>query len=391
MVYDFDTLYERDSTYSAKWSLRKEQGLDDVIPMWIADMDFACAPEIVKAMKERVDHPLYGYTASSSGYYSGLIQWMAKRHSWAGIQREWICYSPGVVSAFNFAIQAYSRPGDKVVLQPPVYYPMKLAIDSNGRRMVENPLKVVNRKYMMDFEDLEKKIDDRTRMIILCSPHNPVGRVWTRNELQQLTEVCERKDITIISDEIHNDLIIGKTEHTCTATLSDEAMQRTVTLVSPSKTFNLAGLANSSVIIPNKKLRDAYLGVTDSNGIHFANTFGMVSQEAAYSYGEAWLGELLGYLRENQSYLEGFIKARIPGLVVYPLEGTFLTWVDCSALAMDDVELKEFMLRKAKLWFDEGTMFGSGGSMFMRINIACPRTLLRTALERLEKAVKELK
>jgi cystathionine beta-lyase len=193
MVYDFDTVYERDSTNSAKWSLRKELGLDDVLPLWVADMDFACPPEIVKAMRERVDHPLYGYTTSSSKYYNSLIQWMAKRHDWEGIQREWICFSPGVVSAFNFAIQAYSHPGDKVILQPPVYYPMKMAIDNNGRRMVENPLKIVNGKYVMDYEDLEKKIDDRTKMVILCSPHNPVGRVWTLQEIKQLTEICEKK------------------------------------------------------------------------------------------------------------------------------------------------------------------------------------------------------
>jgi cystathionine beta-lyase len=391
MVYDFDTVYERDSTNSAKWSLRKELGMDDVLPLWVADMDFACPPEIVKAMRERVDHPLYGYTTSSSKYYNSLIQWMAKRHDWEGIQREWICFSPGVVSAFNFAIQAYSHPGDKVILQPPVYYPMKMAIDNNGRRMVENPLKIVNGKYVMDYEDLEKKIDDRTKMIILCSPHNPVGRVWTHQEIKQLTEICEKKDIIIVSDEIHNDLIIGKTKHTCTATISNDAMQRTVTLVSPSKTFNIAGLANSSAIIPNKKLRNAFLSVTESHGIHFANTFGMVSQEAAYTYGEAWLGELLNYLRENQRYLENFIKTRISKLIVYPLEGTYLTWVDCSAIGLNDEELKEFMLKKAKLWLDEGTMFGSGGSMFMRINIACPRIILQTALERLEKAVNEMK
>jgi cystathionine beta-lyase len=195
----------------------------------------------------------------------------------------------------------------------------------------------------------------------------------------------------IISDEIHFDLILGKGKHTCTATISDEAMQRTVTLIAPSKTFNVAGLSNSSAIIPNKKLRDAFLNVTESNGIHFANIFGMVAQEAAYAKGEAWLDELLVYLRGNLKYMEAFIKEKIPGLKVYPLEGTYLAWVDCTSLGLDDAALKEFMLKKAKLWFDEGTMFGSGGSMFMRVNIACPRSIIKEALERLEKAVKELK
>ena len=265
---------------------------------------------------------------------------------------------------------------------------MKMAIDNNGRRMVENPLRIVKGRYVMDYEDLEKKIDGRTKMIILFSPHNPVGRVWTRKELEQLVEVCEKKDIVIVSDEIHFDLILGKTKHTCTATISEEAMQRTVTLVAPSKTFNLAGLSNSSAIIPNKKLRDSFLNVLESNGVHFANTFGMVSQEAAYMSGEAWLDELLVYLRGNLKYLEDFIEKKIPGLKVYPLEGTYLAWVDCSSLGLSDEKLKDFMLKKAKLWLDEGTMFGSGGSMFMRVNIACPRSTLKMALERLEKAVK---
>ncbi len=392
MVYDFDTVIDRVPTSSAKWSLRKQiTGVEDVLPMWVADMDFASPPEIAKAIMERAAHPLYGYTESTEGYYNGLINWMNKRHDWSGIQRDWICYSPGVVAGFNFAIQAYSHPGDKVIIQPPVYYPMKIAIQNNGRQLVDNPLKLVKGRYMMDYEDLEKKIDGRTKMIILCSPHNPVGRVWTKSELEQLVEVCERKDILIISDEIHFDLILGKTKHICTATISDEAMQRTVTLVAPSKTFNVAGLSNSSAIIPNQKLRDAFLNVTQSNGIHFANIFGIVAQEAAYAKGEAWLDELLVYLKGNLRYMEGFIKEKIPGLKVYPLEGTYLAWVDCTSLGLDDEALKEFMLKKAKLWFDEGTMFGSGGSMFMRVNIACPRSILKQALERLEKAVKELK
>ena len=365
--------------------------MEDVLPMWVADMDFSSPPEVVKAIKERATHPIYGYTASSDAYYNGLIKWMNKRHEWSGIQRDWICFSPGVVAGFNFAIQAYSHPGDKVIIQPPVYYPMKNAILNNGRQLVDNPLKIVKGRYVMDYEDLEKKIDGRTKMIILCSPHNPVGRVWTKSELEQLVEVCERKDILIVSDEIHFDLILGKIKHTCTATLSEKAMQRTVTLVAPSKTFNIAGLSNSSAIIPNKKLRDAFLNVTQSHGIHFANIFGMVAQEAAYAKGEAWLDELLVYLRGNLKYLEGFIKEKIPGLKVYPLEGTYLAWVDCTSLGMDDEALKEFMLKKAKLWFDEGTMFGSGGSMFMRVNIACPRSTLKQALERLEKAVKDLR
>lgn len=391
MVYDFDTVIDRLPTSSSKWSYRKQRtGVEDVIPMWIADMDFACAPEIVEAIKARAAHPIYGYTVRTDAWYNGLINWMKKRHDWSRIQRDWICFSPGVVAGFNMTIQAYSHPGDKVILQPPVYYPMKNAIFNNGRQMVENPLKIVNGRYVMDYEDLEKKIDGRTKMIILCSPHNPVGRVWTRSELEQLVEVCERKDIVIVSDEIHLDLILGKIKHTPTAIVSEKAMQKTVTLVAPSKSFNVAGLTNSAAIIPNKKLRDAFLNVLQNNSVGGGNIFGAVAQEAAYAHGEPWLEELLVYLRGNLKYFEDFLAEKIPVLKVYPLEGTYLAWVDCTSLGMDDASLKEFMLKKAKLWFDEGTMFGSGGSMFMRINLACPRSTLKIALERLEKAVKAL-
>lgn len=390
MVYDFDTLIDRVPTSSVKWSLRKRlTGVEDVIPLWVADMDFASPPEVEEALKERVAHPIYGYTVATDGYYDGLINWMGKRHGWSGIQRDWIIYTPGVVAGFSFAIQAYSQPGDKVVIQPPVYYPFKNQILNNGRQIVENPLKVVDGGYVMDYEDLAEKIDNQTKMIILCSPHNPVSRVWKRDELKQLVEVCEEKDIIIVSDEIHNDLILGTTKHTPTATISEDAMQRTVTLVAPSKTFNLAGLTTANAIIPNKKLYNSFRSVVSRNSTH-NNIFGIVALDAAYNKGEAWLEELLTYLRGNLRYMEEFIAEKIPGLKVYPLEGTYLAWVDCTCLGMGDEELKEFMLKKARLWFDEGTMFGSGGSMFMRINIACPRATLKQALERLEKAVKEL-
>jgi cystathionine beta-lyase len=243
----------------------------------------------------------------------------------------------------------------------------------------------------MNYEDLKKKIDGRTKMIIFCSPHNPVGRVWKRDELKQLVEICEEKDILIISDEIHSDLILGKTKHTCTATLSEDALQRTVTLTAPNKTFNIAGLQNADAIISNKKLNDAFKNVTQNTSISNPNIFGMVAQDAAYAKGEPWLEELLKYLKANLAYFEDFIKKRIPGLKVYPLEGTYLAWVDCTSLGMDDATLHDWMLKKAKLWLDDGVMFGSEGSMFMRFNIACPRMVLKEALGRLEKAAKELR
>jgi len=390
MVYDFDTIIDRTTKNSSKWtSMKRLTGYDDLIPLWVADMDFAVVPEVVEALKERAAHPIYGYTAPSEGYHQGLINWMDKRHDWKGVEKDWILWTPGVVTGFSIAIQAFSQPGDKVVIQPPVYYPFKNQILATGRQIIENPLKNVDGYYEMDFEDLEAKIDDRTKMIILCSPHNPIGRVWKRDELVKLAEICKEKDIIIVSDEIHNDLILGDIKHTPTAIVSEDAMQRTITLVAPSKTFNLAGLTNANAIIPNKKLRDDFQAMVRKGSGH-SNIFGMIAQDAAYNNGEAWLEELLAYLRGNLNYLDDFLAEKLPGFKLYPLEGTYLAWVDCSFLGMNDEELNDFMLQKAKLWLDEGTLFGTGGSMFMRINLACPKSTLKQALENLEKAVNEL-
>ncbi len=390
MVYDFETIIDRTIKNSVKWTLMKQiTGYDDLIPLWVADMDFACPPPVVEAIKERAAHPIFGYTTPSEGYHSGLIKWMDKRHGWKGVEKDWILWTPGVVAGFSIAIQAYSQPGDKVVVQPPVYYPFMNQILGTGRQIVENPLKIVDGYYEMDFEDLAEKIDDRTKMIVLCSPQNPVSRVWKREELEKLAAICKEKDIIIVSDEIHNDLILGDIKHTPTAIVSEDAMQRTITLVAPSKTFNLAGLTNANAIIPNKKLRDDFQALVRKGSGH-SNIFGMVAQDAAYNHGEAWLEELLTYLRGNLKYLEEFLAEKIPGFKLYPLEGTYLAWVDCSSLSLNDKELSDFMLQKAKLWLDDGTLFGTGGSMFMRINLACPRSTLKQALKNLEKAVNEL-
>jgi cystathionine beta-lyase len=390
LVYDFDVIIDRSKRNSLKWTLIKSRtGLDDVIPLWIADMDFSAPTEVVEALKERAEHPIYGYTATPDGYYDGLINWMDKRHGWKGVEKDWILWTPGVVAGFSMAIQAFSQPGDKVVIQPPVYHHFKNQVLDTGRQLVENPLKIENGYYKMDFGDLEEKIDDRTKIIILCSPHNPVGRVWTRDELERLANICKEKDIIIVSDEIHHDLILGDIKHTPTALVSKDAMQRTVTQVSPSKTFNLAGLTNANVIIPNKKLREDYQAQL-RKGSGNSNIFGIVAHEAAYNMGELWLEELLTYLRGNLKYLQEFLAEKLPGLKLYPLEGTYLAWIDCSSLGLNDEELNEFMLKKAKLWLEKGTQFGTGSSMFMRINIACPRSILEKALERLEKAVNKL-
>jgi len=390
MSYNFDEIINRDPSNSSKWKLRKTiHGDENIIPLWVADMDFASPPAVVEAIKARAEHPIYGYTSIPDGYYTAFINWMDKRNNWK-IKRDWMTFTPGVVTAIDVAIQAYTQPGDKVVIQPPVYYPFSSTVLNNGRRLVYNPLKLEDNRYTMDYEDLEKKIDPRTKMIVLCSPHNPIGRVWEHKELEKLAKVCKEKDIIIVSDEIHSDLIIGDIKHTCIASLSEDAANRTVTLTAPSKTFNLAGLKTSNIIIPNKKLKDDFQAVLSKNG-YGTNIFGITAAEAAYSHGEEWLDALLTYIRGNLKTMEDYLAEKIPELKVFPVEGTYLPWIDCSELCLEDPALSDLFLKKAKLWLDTGVMFGSEGSGFMRINIACPRSLLVTALERLEKAVTEFR
>ena len=387
MNYDFDAIYDRGATDSLKWRLRAERcGSEDVLPLWVADMDFACPPEVAEAVQARAAHPIYGYPQRSEGYYRAVIGWMRRRNGWE-IQKEWICYTPGIVPGMNFAVQACTKPGDKVVIQPPVYHPFEAAALNNGRQLVENPLVVENGRYVMDYAGLERAIDDRTRAIIVSSPHNPVGRVWEKAELERLAEICARRGLVIICDEIHSDLILDGPRHTCLASISKEAAEITITLSAPNKTFNIAGLTMGNAIIPNERLRGAFSQAVENSGIGVSNVFGNVALEAAYDKGEPWLEEMLEYLRGNYRLLADAVATRMPELKLCPLEGTYLAWIDFRALGMDDAELARFLTREAKVWLDEGTKFGRGGSGFMRMNLACPRAYVEEALARMERAM----
>ncbi|MBN2875731.1 MAG: pyridoxal phosphate-dependent aminotransferase [Spirochaetales bacterium] len=390
MAYDFDTVIDRVPTSSLKWSYRKRFcGTDDVVPLWVADMDFAVAPEISDAIRARADHPIYGYPVRQDGFYSSLMGWAKRRYGWE-IQRDWICYAPGIVPAINLAVLAYTQPGDKVVIQSPVYYPFGAAVLNNGRQLVDNPLRLEGGHYSMDLASLERTIDSRTKMLVLCSPHNPVGRVWKREELEALVDVCERKGVIIVSDEIHADIIMPSNTHTCLASLSERAAAMTITCLAVSKSFNLAGLTTANVVIPDKRLRDSFMAIGGSLGLATSNVFGIVAQEAAYTKGEAWLEEMIGYVADNYRRLTDFLSESSPGIKAMPLEGTYLAWLDCRGLGMPAAELKEFFVRKARLWLDDGPMFGAQGQGFMRLNLACPRATLDEALARLGAAVKEL-
>ncbi len=390
MAYDFDSIIERRRTKSMKWDALEELfGQKDLIPLWVADMDFKSPPEVIEAVINRAEHGIFGYAGSYDSYFTAVVNWLKRRFQWE-VEKEWIVPCPGVIPALNLLVRTFTNPGDKVIIQPPVYHPFYKAIRNNGCHVLQNPLKLEGGRYHMDFNDLEKKIDDRTRMLILCSPHNPVGRVWRREELVELAEICLKYDILVVSDEIHADLVYKNFRHVPFPIISREISTNCIVLTAPSKTFNLAGLQTSNTIIPDALLRKIFKAALESIGFSRPNIFGLEALEAAYTYGEPWLEALLSYLEGNLEFLTNYIEEKIPPLKVIRPEGTYLVWLDCRELGMTAAELENFMRTKVGLALNEGYIFGSGGEGFERINIACPRSLLKTALQKLEKAVREL-
>jgi cystathionine beta-lyase len=389
MKYDFDRVIERKGTGSLKWdTVERSTGVADALPLWVADMDFRAPDAILDALRARVEHGIFGYAVRTESCYQAIIGWMKRRHGWA-IERGWILFSPGVVPALNLAVQAYTRPGDRVIVQTPVYYPFSTAVVNNGRELVRNTLKEEGGTYRIDFDGLEQSIDERTRVLIFCSPHNPVGRVWRRDELENLAAICARHRLVVVSDEIHADLVMKGHVHLPLATVSPEIAPLTVTCTAPNKTFNVAGLQAGNVIIPNPELRDRFRAVLTSAGLTMANILGLAASEAAYDHGEEWLEQLLEYLHGNYMFLRTFVEQRMPRVKVTPLEGTYLVWLDFRGCGLGDPELKTLLLQKAKVWLDAGPMFGPGGEGFQRINIACPRSILAQALERIAAAISQ--
>ncbi|MGC9367584.1 MAG: MalY/PatB family protein [bacterium] len=390
MKYSFDQIIDRYNTNSIKWD-----GVDkyfqgkNLFPMWVADMDFATPPEVIEALRKRIDHGVFGYTLFPDSYYQAIIDWLLKRHNWK-IRQEWILYSPGVVPAVNYAIQAFTHPGDKVIVQTPVYYPFFPAVKNNGRQLVCNELKYSNDKYIMDLDELKGQIDDRTKMIILCSPHNPVGRVWEKSELIQLVEICLRNEILIVSDEIHFDLIYPGYKHTITASLSDEISKNTITCIAPSKTFNIAGLKSSAVIIENEKLRSRYNHVLLQNGVMHSDPLSIEAAIAAYNRCEQWLEQLLVYLKENVEIVMNYFQEQNLNIIPVKPQGTYLIWLDFRGLSLSDQEIDQRLLNRGKIALDPGHIFGKGGEGFQRINIACPRKLLVKGLHKIKTAVKDV-
>jgi cystathionine beta-lyase len=385
--YDFDRMYDRRNTASYKWDQSARLfGREDVIPMWVADMDFPAPPEVVDALTARAAHGIYGYTIRPQSYYDAIMDWLSRRHNW-NIRQEWITASPGVVVALSILVDVLTEPGEAVILQAPVYYPFYDVIRMNGRQVVNNALVEQDGKFVMNFGELEKQMAAGAKMILLCSPHNPGGRVWTEEELRRLGELALKYGVIIVSDEIHNDLVFKPHRHIPIASLSEELAMNTVTCIAPSKTFNLPGLQASNVIIPNPQFRHKYNLRLKALSLHMESYFGGHALETAYRHGEPWLEALLDYLRENLDALERFFAERLPECRVMRPEGTYLVWVDCRAITPDPAELKKLMFEEAGVAFSEGSVFGDEGRGFARINIACPRSLMLQGLERFAAAV----
>ncbi|MBO8158213.1 MalY/PatB family protein [Thermosyntropha sp.] len=389
MPYDFDEIIDRKNTGSMKWDGVKDIfGEEDLLPMWVADMDFKAPEPVIDALIARAKQGIFGYNRKTDAYDEAVIKWFKRRHN-LDLRREWLCFSPGVVTGLNLIVRAFTEEGDKIIIQPPVYYPFYHVIGDNKRIIIENNLLLKDERYYMDFDDLEDKVKDKkAKMLFLCSPHNPVGRVWKKEELIRLGEICLKNDVIVVADEIHCDLVYSGYKHIPFASLSPELARKSITTVSPSKTFNLAGLQTSVVIIPDSEYRACYKKMLNIHRASHINTFGMVALEAAYNYGEEYLDQLLSYLEGNLNFLISYIEENMPQIKVIKPEGTYLVWLDFRSVCADYEELNQIMIKKAKLALDPGYWFGEAGKRFMRINIACPRTILEEGLRRIREAFK---
>ncbi|WNQ10478.1 MalY/PatB family protein [Paenibacillus aurantius] len=387
----FDNPINRKLTASEKWDQAASLfGASDILPMWVADMDFAAPEPVLKALHSRVDHGVLGYTYPTDSYKASLAGWMRTRHGYP-VEPEWIQHCPGVVPAMGLIVQAFTEPGDAVVVQSPVYPPFFKVVDGHGRRVALNPLKLgEDGGYTMDFEDLEKQLSGGDiRMFLLCSPHNPVGRVWSREELTRLEELLSRYNVLVVSDEIHADLVHEPGSHIPYPSLSADAASRTFLCTAPSKTFNIAGLNTANIIIPNAGLRNRFRKEIQRFFLGSITPLGMAAAEAAYREGSEWLDALLPYVKGNLDYIRGYVGEHLPEISVNIPQGTYLLWMDFRRLGMNDRELARFLADKAGLGLNAGTAFGPGGEGFMRLNAGCPRSMVEEAMRRLHKAMEQ--
>ena len=400
MTFDFDEEFSRAGTHSVKWEFILENGrlisADQTDPrgeksrllsMSIADMDFRCPPAVIDALVERAKHGVFGYSLATNSFYESMINWIDRRQGWC-VESDWILLTPGLVPALNMLVQTFVAPGEKVLIQPPVYYPFFWAAENNGAEIVSNPLINENGCYRMDLDDLAQKASDpAVKLMILCNPHNPVGRVWTPEELTLLGRICLENDVIVVADEIHCDLIYRGKTFAPFAKLSDDFLQNTVICTGASKSFNLTGLQTSAVIIPNAALRARFTSTIRRNGLTLANPFGLVASEVAYKHGETWLEAVMAYIEDNYAYMESYLDEHLPQLKISQPEATYLVWVDFRQLGLNPVGLKHLLLEQARVNLDPGELFGPQGDGFQRFNIACPRSTLTAVMSRIRAAI----
>lgn len=391
MKYNFDELIERRGSDCLKYDFAAERGMEeDVLPMWVADMDFRTAPCIVERLRKDADFGIFGYTDSKDDYFQTLAKWYNTYFHWK-VEKDWLIKTPGIVFAIATAVSAFTEEGDGVLIQQPVYYPFSAVIRDNNRKLVNNGLVLKDGRYEMDLVDFERKIvQEKVKLFILCSPHNPVGRVWTEDELRRVGEICLKYDVKIVSDEIHSDFIYPGYEHHILATVDDRFRDICIICTAPSKTFNLAGLQISNIWVPNPELRKMFERKMMSVGYSEVNMLGLHACQAAYEGGREWLEQLKEYLKGNLDFVRSYLEENLPQVKLIEPEGTYLVWLDCRGLGLSEEELEQFIARKAKLWLDDGAIFGKAGEGFERVNIACPRSVVKEALERLKKAVATL-
>lgn len=390
-TYDFDRIIDRTNTGCLKYDFKAARGkAEDLLPLWVADMDFSLPQEVLDALKKRVDHGIFGYTQPLDPYYSAVLDWIEKHQHWRP-ERSWLVTTPGVVFALACAVRAFTEPGDAVLIQQPVYYPFKNVIVDNDRKLVNAPLVYEDGAYSIDFDGFEAAIvDNGIKLFILCNPHNPASRVWTRSELEHLARICKAHGVTVVSDEIHADFIWGEREFTSFGSLGSDVAGDFVVCTAPSKSFNIAGLQISNIFIPNPELRRRFKAARGATGYDEPSVMGLVATEACYTVGAEWFEQVSSYIWSNICFMRDYLSEHAPQLHMVECQGTYLTWVDCRALGLDAAGIRELVEDKARLWLDLGDMFGEDGTGFIRFNVACPRATLERALRQLTDAVNEL-
>lgn len=387
IIYNFDEQIDRHHTGALKMDVLQERyGRTDLLPLWVADMDFATPPFILDAMRKRLRHPILGYTVTEDGYWESIIDWMEYRHGWK-VERDWLSYVPGIVTGIGMVLQVFSEDGDKVIIQSPVYHPFRLVPEMNGREVVRNPLINQGDHYEMDFEKLESVIDERCKILILCNPHNPGGRVWNQDELVRLADICARHHILVISDEIHSDMALFGHKHIPFASVSEMAAQNSITFAAPTKTFNMAGIISSFSIIENEDIRSKFYGWMSANEFNAPSIFALVATQSAYKEGHAWLEQMLSYVEQNILFVERYLHDYIPRIKMMRPQASFLVWLDCRELNLPEDGLSAFFVDKVRLALNNGIMFGPQGKGYMRMNVGTPRVNLEVAMERLRNAV----